>query len=91
MADGTWMNQMAEMIATLKKNVEKIEKLLEKVEKRLEHNDLQVKNKLSDFIQNFDKKFDTKWEELLKSMAYLTKAVRKGRVPMILETNKMYL
>ena len=42
MADGTRMNQMAESIAMLKKNVEKTEKVLEKVEKKLEMNDLQV-------------------------------------------------
>jgi hypothetical protein len=39
MADGTRMNQMAESIVVLKKNVEKNENLLEKVEKRLEIND----------------------------------------------------
>ena len=79
MADGIRMNQMAELIVVLKKNVEKNEKLLEKVEKRLEINDNQVKNQLSDFMQNFDKKFEAKWEELLKSMACLTMAVEKGK------------
>ena len=79
MDDGTRMNQMAESILVLKKNVEKIEKLLEKVEKRLEINDNQVKNQLSDFMQNFDRKFEAKWEELLKSMACLTTAVEKGK------------
>ena len=63
MADGTRMNQIAESIVILKKNVEKNEKLLEKVEKRLELNDTQVKNQLSDFMQNSDRKFETKWEE----------------------------
>jgi hypothetical protein len=50
MVDGTCMNQMAETIIALKKNVEKNEKVLEKVEKKLEQNDLQVKNQISDFM-----------------------------------------
>jgi hypothetical protein len=38
-----------------------------------------VKNQIFDFMQNSNMKFDTKWEELLKSMAYLTKAMEKGK------------
>jgi hypothetical protein len=70
---------MAESIVVLKKNVEKNENLLEKVEKRLEINDNQVKNQLYDFMQSSDRKFEAKWEELLKSMACLTMAMEKGK------------
>jgi hypothetical protein len=52
---------------------------LEKVEKRLEINDNQVRNQLSDFMQNSDRKFEARWEELLKSMACLIMAVEKGK------------
>jgi ribosomal protein S17 len=91
MADGTSMNQMAESIAALKKNVEKNEKVLEKLEKNMELNDLQVKQQICVFMQNTDRKF----EEIMKKIAYLTQVAEKGKSsletkqgePMIVEAN----
>jgi predicted DNA-binding protein YlxM (UPF0122 family) len=75
MADGTHMNQMAESIAALKKNVEKNEKVLEKVEKKLEQSDLQVKNQISEIMQDINKKFG----EMMKNIANLTQVADKGK------------
>ena len=65
MADGMRMNQMAESIVMLKKNVEKNEKVFEKVEKKLKQSDLQVRNQLSKIMQDTSMKFG----EMMKNLA----------------------
>jgi DNA anti-recombination protein RmuC len=75
MADGTRMNQMAESIVAMKKNVEKNEKVLEKVEKKLEQSDLQVKNQISEIMQDTNKIFG----EMMKNIADLTQVAKKGK------------
>jgi translation initiation factor 2 alpha subunit (eIF-2alpha) len=73
------------------KRGKKNEKVLEKVEKKLKQSDLQVKNQISEIMQDTNKKFG----ELMKNIAYLTKVVEKGNSslenkkggPMLLEAS----